>query len=79
MVAAEGLAKRASAADPRTGLRAVAALRRLVEGLEAAQVDNARRHGWYWQEIATELGVTKQAVHQKHASRDIEVGPRRDA
>ena len=71
------LAKEAAdAADPRVGLRAVAALRRLVDSLEVAQVDNARRRGWYWQEIAVELGVTKQAVHQKHSVRDVAVGPR---
>ncbi|MHB8665515.1 MAG: glycosyltransferase family 2 protein [Acidimicrobiales bacterium] len=59
--------------------RHVAALRRLVDALEAAQVDAARRCGWYWHEIAVELGVTKQAVHQKHGGRDVEPGPRKDA
>jgi hypothetical protein len=72
----ETLARNAAAADPCEGLRAVAALRRLVDALEIAQVDNARRRGWYWHEIAVELGVTKQAVHQKHAGRATEVGPR---
>jgi hypothetical protein len=50
-------------------LRAVAALRGLVEALEALQVDNARARGWSWQDIAGRLGVTKQAVHQKHGPR----------
>lgn len=59
----------AGAADPGTGLRAVAALRKLVEQLEALQVRNARAHGWAWQAIAEALGVTRQAVHQKHAHR----------
>jgi len=63
------LAAAASAADPATGLRAVAALRRLVDQLEALQVRNAREHGWAWQAIADSLGVTRQAVHQKHAHR----------
>lgn len=63
------LAAAASAADPETGLRAVAALRKLVERLEAVQVRNARAHGWAWQAIAETLGVTRQAVHQKHAHR----------
>ena len=45
------------------------ALRRLLEQLEALQVDNARRLGWSWQDIATELRVSKQAVHKKHAER----------
>jgi transcriptional regulator len=51
------------------GLRAVAALRRLLEALEQAQVRNARAAGWSWQEIAHELGVTRQAVHKKHGGR----------
>lgn len=63
------LATAASAADPGTGLTAVAALRKLVEHLEALQVRNARARGWSWQAIADSLGVTRQAVHQKHAHR----------
>jgi hypothetical protein len=55
--------------DPAIGLRAVAALRRLVERLEDLQVRNARDHGWSWSEIAAAIGVSKQAVHKKHASR----------
>src|SRR3954467_3535453 len=54
--------------DPRVGLRAVAALRKLVEQLEALQVHAARTQGWSWAEIAGALGVSKQAVHKKHAS-----------
>jgi hypothetical protein len=56
----------ATSSDPEVGLRAVVALRGLLEVLEAQQVDNARAHGWSWQDIAGRLGVTKQAVHQKH-------------
>ena len=52
--------------DPEIGLRAVSVLRGLVETLEALQVDNARAKGWSWQQIATLLGLTKQAVHHKH-------------
>ena len=55
-----------SSRDPEVGLQAVAALRGLLEVLEALQVDNARANGWSWQQIASRLGVTKQAVHQKH-------------
>jgi hypothetical protein len=55
--------------DPAVGLAAVAALRRLVEQLEALQVDGARAAGWSWARIACELGVTKQTVHRKHARR----------
>ncbi|MEE8601382.1 helix-turn-helix domain-containing protein [Euzebya tangerina] len=56
----------ASSRDPDTGLRAVAALRRLTDDLEALQVDNAREQGWTWRQIAEALGVSKQAVHKKH-------------
>jgi hypothetical protein len=62
------LAEAASGRDPAMGLRAARALRELAERLEALQVDNARSHGWSWQEIAAFLGVSKQAVHKKYAS-----------
>jgi hypothetical protein len=58
-----------SSQDPDVGLAAVAALRGLVEVLEAVQVENARGKGWSWQAIAARLGVTKQAVHKKYAGR----------
>lgn len=53
--------------DPKIGLRAVRALGRLLEQLEASQVASARAQGWSWQEIAEVLGVSRQAVHKKHA------------
>ncbi len=55
--------------DPREGLEAVVALRRTLEALEAAQVENAFVAGWSWAKIAEVLGVSKQAVHKKHAGR----------
>jgi hypothetical protein len=57
----------AAADDPATGLRAIRALRDLADRLEALQVGNARDRGWSWQQIADALGVTRQAVHKKHA------------
>jgi hypothetical protein len=63
------LAEGAASNDPEVGLRAVAALRVLVERLEMLQVDNARALGWSWQKIASRLGVTKQTVHRKHGRR----------
>ncbi|WP_432492245.1 helix-turn-helix domain-containing protein [Kineococcus auxinigenes] len=56
--------------DPAVGLRAVAALRRLVEQLEHLQVQRARDLGWSWADIAGALGVSKQAAHRKHSTRD---------
>jgi DNA-directed RNA polymerase specialized sigma24 family protein len=60
------LAGKAADSDPRTGLRAVRALHRLLEHLERTQVRRAREQGWSWQEIAEVLGVSRQAVHKKH-------------
>lgn len=45
------------------------ALRRLLEMLEAAHVERAYVAGWSWAQIAEVLGVSKQAVHKKHATR----------
>jgi hypothetical protein len=63
--------------DPREGLEAVVALRRTLEALEAAQVENAIVAGWSWARIAEVLGVSKQAVHKKHARRIRERYPGR--
>jgi hypothetical protein len=60
------LAEGAASNDPEVGLRAVAALRALAERLELVQVEQARKLGWSWQEIAARLGVTKQTVHRKY-------------
>jgi len=76
MTKATELAAAAGSADARVGLRAVLALRRLLESLEALQVDNARRQGWSWQDIADALGVSKQAVHKKHSGRAPVIGQR---
>lgn len=78
MSEATELAAAAGSTDPRVGLRAVRALRRLLETLEVLQVDNARRQGWSWQEIADALEMTRQGVHKKHAGR-TPVGTRREA
>ena len=74
MSEATELADAAGSTDPVVGLRAVAALRRLLESLETLQVQNARDHDWSWQEIATALGVSKQAVHKKHAGTRRRIG-----
>jgi hypothetical protein len=66
---ARRMVEEATDPDPEIGFAAVVALRGLVEVLEALQVDNARARGWSWRDIARRLGVTKQAVHYKHALR----------
>jgi DNA-directed RNA polymerase specialized sigma24 family protein len=63
------LVSRGTDPDPAVGLRAVTALRRLLEQLESLQVSRARDLGWSWADIAAVLGVSKQAVHKKHARR----------
>ena len=52
--------------DPAIGFRAVLALRRLAEQLEAQHVTAARRQGWSWQQIGDALGITRQSVHAKY-------------
>jgi DNA-directed RNA polymerase specialized sigma24 family protein len=62
--------------DPAEGLAAVVALRRLADRLEAAQVEQAVREGWSWTDVAAALGVSRQAVHKKHAKRLGAIGLR---
>jgi predicted transcriptional regulator len=66
--------KTSAPADPGDGLAAVVALRRLAERLELAEVERAMREAWSWSEVAEALGVTRQAVHKKHAKRLIAAG-----
>ena len=66
--------------DPADGLAAAVALRRLADRLEDAEVERALRDGWTWSLVAEALGVTRQAVHKKHARRlratGVDVGRR---
>lgn len=55
--------------DPAADLAAVVALRRLADRTERDAVERALGCGWTWERIARALGVTRQAVHQKHAAR----------
>ncbi|MEV0430311.1 helix-turn-helix domain-containing protein [Micromonospora sp. NPDC050495] len=59
----------AGGTDPRDGLRAVRALRQLLDRLEMVQVDNARCQGWSWQQIAEALEVSRHSVRGRHAGR----------
>ena len=59
----------ADTADPAAGLRAVAALRRLTDTLELAQVEAGLAAGMGWREIAAHPGLPRQAVHKKYAKR----------
>ncbi|WP_223167847.1 helix-turn-helix domain-containing protein [Nonomuraea sp. SYSU D8015] len=63
------LAAAAADRDPGVGLAAVAALRALLEEVEATHVSNARAQGWSWEQIADALGVRRQTAHRKHARR----------
>ena len=66
--------------DPEVGLAAVAALRGLVEVLEALQVENARANGWSWQQIAEALFITTKTVetHLRHVFEKLGIGSRRE-
>jgi hypothetical protein len=55
--------------DPADALAAVVALRRLADQVEDAEVARALQDGWTWSLVAEALGVTRQAVHKKHAKR----------
>jgi len=55
--------------DPADALAAVGALRRLADRVEEENVARAVAEGWSWTQIAEALGVTRQAVHKKHARR----------
>lgn len=61
-----GLLAQIRSADPATGLRAVGALHRLAEQVEATHVALARQQGWSWEQIGDALGVSRQSVHTKH-------------
>lgn len=63
-----------ASADPADALAAVTALRRLADRIEDAAVEQAMRSGWGWPQVAAALGVTRQAVHKKHAKRLIAAG-----
>ncbi|GAB2581348.1 helix-turn-helix domain-containing protein [Streptomyces capparidis] len=52
--------------DPAVGLRAVSALHRLAEQVEAVAVARARQQGWSWEQIGDALGVSRQSVHAKY-------------
>lgn len=56
--------------DPAVGLRAVVALHRLAEQLEATYIQQAREHGWSWEQIGDALGVSRQSVHAKYGKRE---------
>jgi hypothetical protein len=55
--------------DPVVGLRAVGALHRLAERVEAVHVRLAREQGWSWEQIGDALGVSRQSVHAKYGKR----------
>jgi hypothetical protein len=63
-----------ASSDPADTLAAVTALRRLADRIEDAAVEQAMRAGWTWPQVAEALGVTRQAVHKKHARRLIAAG-----
>ncbi|MEV0583156.1 helix-turn-helix domain-containing protein [Nonomuraea sp. NPDC050310] len=62
----EELSERIRTNDPAVGLRAVGALHRLAEQVEATSVLLAREQGWTWEQIGDALGVSRQSVHAKY-------------
>lgn len=60
------LASQADDEDPLRALRATAQLSKEIGRREAVAVRRARVQGLTWAEIATALGVSRQAVHRKY-------------
>ncbi len=60
------LSERLTANHPAMGLRAVGALHRLAEQVEAVSVAVAREQGWTWEQIGDALGMSRQSVHAKY-------------
>ncbi len=69
-VAQRDLAAALTSDDPAAGLRAVGALHRLAEQIEARSVRLARERGWSWEQIGDALGVSRQAVHAKYGKQE---------
>lgn len=57
--------------DPLSGLTATKQLRLEMERREAILVRRARNQGATWVQIATALGVSKQAIHKKYGGRSM--------
>lgn len=62
----DGMLTRIRTTDPEVGLRAVGALHRLAEQVEATHVALARQQGWSWEQIGDALGVSRQSAHAKY-------------
>lgn len=72
------LARQAAAAtEPAAALRAIAALRRNLDTLEAEHVDAALEARCSWRQIAEALGVSRQAAHRRHTARLAEAAQAR--
>jgi hypothetical protein len=56
--------------DPAVSLRAVGALHRLAEQIEARSVRLARERGWSWEQIGDALGVSRQSIHAKYGKQE---------
>ncbi len=54
--------------NPEEALAAVVALRHMAEQLERKAVKEAIKQGWSWSQIASALGVSKQAAHKRHSA-----------
>ena len=63
------LGERIRSQDPAMTLRAVGALHRLAEQVEAAAVAAAREQGWSWEQIGDALGMSRQSVHAKYGKK----------
>ena len=51
---------------PLESLETVVQLRRALDAIEARAIEIARERGATWDDIAEAVGVTRQAIYQKH-------------
>ena len=73
----DGLLTQIRSTDPASGLRAVGALHRLADLVEATHVQLAREQGWSWEQIGDALGVSRQSVHASMANKNNRQDPSR--
>ncbi len=57
------------AESPVPALRAIAAIRQRLDEIEPEAIEQARANGCTWEDLAEALGVTRQAIHQRHRNR----------
>lgn len=77
LVEQDDLMRSVQAADLEVALSAIAEVREVLRQVEPVKVREARRAGYSWDQIATWLQSTRQAVHRKYRHLETEERPGR--